>query len=52
MKKKEMDIMKVLFCNIAWMQWYKDVRDIDEPQNGGAYENKYHTSGEHDNIWP
>jgi len=44
--------MKVLFCNIAWMQWYKDVRDIDEPQNGGAYVNQYHTGSEVDNFWP
>ena len=52
MKKKEMDIMKVLFCNIAWMQWYKDVRDIDVPQNGGAYVNQCHTGSEVDNFWP
>ena len=44
--------MKDLFCNIAWMQRYKDVRDIDVPQNGGAYVNQYHTGSEVDNFWP
>ena len=30
--------MKILFCNIAWMDYYKGiVKGIDEPKNGGSY---------------
>ncbi len=30
--------MKVLFCNIAWMDYYKGVMDgIDIPKNGGSF---------------
>ena len=30
--------MKILFCNIAWMDYYKGiVNGIDEPKNGGSY---------------
>lgn len=33
---------KVLFCNIAWMEYYNGVNSCDEPQNGGSWvsENK------------
>lgn len=30
--------MRILFCNIAWMDYYKGViNGVDEPKNGGAY---------------
>ena len=29
--------MKILFCNIAWMNEYKGITEEDEPQGGGAY---------------
>lgn len=30
--------MKVLFCNIAWMDYYKGIIEgVDEPRNGGSY---------------
>ncbi len=29
--------MNILFCNIAWMKYYKGVMDIDRPINGGAF---------------
>ncbi len=33
--------MKVLFCNIAWMQYYKGIYlGIDEPLNGGEFVKK------------
>ena len=28
---------KILFCNIAWMKFYKGVTEDDKPVNGGAY---------------
>ena len=32
------DTMRILFCNIAWMDYYKGiVQGKDEPQNGGSY---------------
>lgn len=30
--------MKILFCNIAWMDYYKGIiKGVDEPRNGGSY---------------
>ena len=30
--------MRILFCNIAWMNYYKGIiQGKDEPQNGGSY---------------
>ena len=30
--------MRILFCNIAWMDYYKGiVPGKDEPKNGGSY---------------
>lgn len=29
--------MKILFCNIAWMNECKGITEEDEPQGGGAY---------------
>lgn len=31
---------KILFCNIAWMEYYKGVTDDDIPINGGEWVNK------------
>ncbi|WP_294519992.1 hypothetical protein [uncultured Anaerovibrio sp.] len=35
--------MKILFCNIAWMEWYKGARSYDMPVNGGAYSEQLHS---------
>lgn len=33
--------MKILFCNIAWMDYYKGIiKGVDEPRNGGSYVNE------------
>ena len=29
--------MKILFCNIAWMDYYKGVTKKDRPKNGGSW---------------
>ena len=30
--------MRVLFCNIAWMDYYKGkIEGVDIPQNGGSF---------------
>lgn len=29
--------MKVIFCNIAWMEYYSGVRDSDQPEGGGKW---------------
>lgn len=37
MKRGEIK-MKILFCNISWMKYYKGViPNVDEPMNGGKY---------------
>ena len=28
---------KVIFCEIAWMKYYKGVTEEDRPRNGGSY---------------
>lgn len=34
----EVILVKILFCNIAWMDYYKGImKGIDEPKNGGSY---------------
>lgn len=32
---------KVIFCNIAWMKYYKGELEDDKPINGGEYVKKY-----------
>jgi hypothetical protein len=30
--------MRILFCNIAWMDYYKGILlRVEEPQNGGSF---------------
>lgn len=37
-KEEALIPMRILFCNIAWMNYYKGiVWGKDEPQNGGSY---------------
>lgn len=44
--------MKVLFCNIAWMRWYKGViPNVDVPVNGGSFVNENQDGCECDNFW-
>ena len=43
--------MKILFCNIAWMEWYKGARPYDMPVNGGAYINENQDGADCDNFW-
>lgn len=47
-----MTAMKILFCNIAWMKWYKGYRYNDIPENGGSYVKKTKQGAENDNFWP
>ena len=44
--------MKILFCNIAWMKWYKGYRNNDIPVNGGSYVKQTRQGEENDNFWP
>ncbi|SHI40125.1 hypothetical protein SAMN02745671_00457 [Anaerovibrio lipolyticus DSM 3074] len=43
--------MKILFCNIAWMKWYKGPRPYDVPVNGGAYIKENKDGADCDNFW-
>lgn len=44
--------MRILFCNIAWMKFYKGANDDDKPVNGGSYIKKHGTGGEENNFLP
>ena len=45
--------MRILFCNIAWMDYYKGIiLGKDEPKNGGSYVAKYNDAGEQYNFQP
>ena len=45
--------MRVLFCNIAWMDYYKGKVDgVDEPKNGGSYVVKTGRANEEYNFSP
>ena len=34
---QEVNRMRVLFCNIAWMDFYKGITDKDTPKGGGSF---------------
>ena len=43
----------VVFCNIAWMNYYKGIiQGKDEPVGGGSYVVKNNDAGEACNFWP
>lgn len=45
--------MRILFCNIAWMKYYKGkVYGIDEPDGGGSYVEETGEAGESYNFDP
>lgn len=44
--------MKILFCNIAWMKYYKGVQDYDIPVNGGSHIKEHKDGGEVFNFDP
>lgn len=44
--------MRILFCNIAWMKYYKGIFDDDIPQHGGSYVEKTHDAWESINFLP
>lgn len=44
--------MKVLFCNIAWMMYYRGVTADDKPVGGGAYIEKYGDGSDVVNFLP
>lgn len=45
--------MRVLFCNIAWMKYYKGIYPgIDEPVNGGSYVKENQDAHEKFNFLP
>ena len=43
--------MKILFCNIAWMEWYKGALPYDMPVNGGAYIKENRDGADCDNFY-
>jgi hypothetical protein len=45
-------MMKILFCNIAWMKYYRGTSDEDIPINGGSYVDKNHRANEELNFAP
>lgn len=44
--------MRVLFCNIAWMKYYKGTYDDDIPVNGGSYVKDNQSASEDMNFLP
>lgn len=44
--------MKVLFCNIAWMKYYRGTYPGDEPLHGGAWVEEHHDANEALNFLP
>ena len=45
--------MRVLFCNIAWMKYYKgNLDNLDPPMGGGSYVEEYHDAHEKYNFDP
>lgn len=38
--------MRVLFCNIAWMKYYRGITEDDKPENGGSWVNETQTAHE------
>lgn len=47
-----MQKMRILFCNIAWMKYYKGIDQNDKPKNGGSYVKEYNDAGEIENFLP
>ena len=44
--------MRILFCNISWMRWYKGSRYNDKPVGGGKYMEDNDDGSEIDNFLP
>ena len=44
--------MRILFCKVAAMKYYKGVCDKDQPFNGGSFVKKTGTCMEDRNFWP
>lgn len=45
--EKGNEVMKIIFCNIAYMKYYKGIIEgIDEPENGGQYVKVYKNAHE------
>lgn len=44
--------MRILFCNIAWMKFYKGINSDDVPVNGGSYVRQTQTANEKFNFLP
>jgi len=44
--------MRILFCNIAWMKYYKGTCDDDTPVNGGSYVDEHKDGIEAFNFLP
>ena len=42
--------MRVLFCNIAWMEYYQGNTDDDQPVNGGSWVEENKDAGECENF--
>lgn len=44
--------MKLLFCNISWMEYYKGITEKDKPINGGSFVTKTGMANEDLNFCP
>lgn len=44
--------MKILFCNIAWMKYYKGTQPQDIPLHGGSYVDLNQDANESSNFLP
>lgn len=44
--------MKILFCNIAWMDYYKGITGKDKPKNGGSFVDEIGDAAEAYNFDP
>ena len=42
----------VIFCNIAWMEYYMGITDSDKPHNGGSWVGESNDAMESRNFQP
>ena len=42
----------VIFCNIAWMEYYMGITDSDKPRNGGSWVGESNDAMESRNFQP
>lgn len=47
-----MIILRILFCNIAWMEYYQGITDNDKPKGGGSFVQETEDAYEKYNFMP